>query len=315
MPDYVMCARNISKNAFGNEPGKTRFLLVPDGGLPAPDQAQPKKQWADAVLAAAMPPAGHAPEECGHILFFVHGYNNSQKTVMERHRKLKADLTRLQFRGAVISFDWPSADSALNYLEDRSDAKQTALLLTTDGIALFARYQQPDCPINVHLLAHSMGALVVREAIDDADDRRAIAATNWTVSQVLLIAADISRSSLARNESSSDGLFRHCVRLTNYSNTHDTVLALSNAKRVGVAPRAGRAGLPEDAPDKAVNVDCSGYWKTIPAGQPIIGSRSHSWHIGDPVWTQDLLLTMYGTDRRSMPTRKADNGRLHLQRP
>lgn len=36
--------------------------------------------------------------------------------------------------------------------------------------------------MHVHVLAYSMGAFVVREAFDDADDRRRIAAVNWTVS-------------------------------------------------------------------------------------------------------------------------------------
>lgn len=35
-----------------------------------------------------------------------------------------------------------------------------------------------------------------------------------------------------------------------------SVLKLSNVKRVGVAPRAGRVGFPESAPAKAVGVDC-----------------------------------------------------------
>ncbi len=47
--------------------------------------------------------------------------------------------------------------------------------------------------INVLLLAHSTGAYVVREAFDDADDRRRIAAINGTVSQLVLIAGDVPR--------------------------------------------------------------------------------------------------------------------------
>jgi esterase/lipase superfamily enzyme len=70
----------------------------------------------------------------GDILIFIHGYNNSQDIVMKRHRQLKADLALAGWQGAVVSFDWPSADMTLNYLEDRHDAKQTALQLVTDGI-------------------------------------------------------------------------------------------------------------------------------------------------------------------------------------
>jgi esterase/lipase superfamily enzyme len=48
------------------------------------------------------------------ILVFIHGYNNDQKIVMQRHRQLKKDLQAVGFKGAVMSFDWPSADSELN---------------------------------------------------------------------------------------------------------------------------------------------------------------------------------------------------------
>ena len=145
----------------------------------------------------------------------------------------------------------------LNYLEDRHDAKQTALQLVTDGITLFAEEQGTDCTINVHLLGHSTGAYVIREAFDDADDA-SLANNSWLVSQIALIGGDVSSASLSDTTASAESLYRHCTRLTNYSNRHDAVLKLSNAKRVGMAPRVGRVGLPTDAPSKAVDIDCSG---------------------------------------------------------
>ncbi|OYV04748.1 MAG: hypothetical protein CFE26_15240 [Verrucomicrobiales bacterium VVV1] len=42
-----------------------------------------------------------------------------------------------------------------------------------------------------------------------------------------------------------------------------TVLKLSNVKRIGVAPRTGRVGLPENAPGKAVGVDSGGFAKSF----------------------------------------------------
>ncbi|HWP24376.1 MAG TPA: hypothetical protein VNM15_09405, partial [Candidatus Binatia bacterium] len=42
-------------------------------------------------------------------------------------------------------------------------------------------------------------------------------------------------------------MFRRIMRLTNYQNPYDYVLAASNAKRLGVAPRAGRVGLAANA--------------------------------------------------------------------
>lgn len=79
----------------------------------------------------------------------------------------------------------------VDYLEDHHDAKQTALQLVTDGITLLSAEQGPDCTINVHLLGHSTGAYVIREACDDADDAQLLN-SSWLVSQIALIGGDVS---------------------------------------------------------------------------------------------------------------------------
>lgn len=241
---------------------------------------------------------------------------------MRRQRRLKADLAAAGFKGAVVSFDWPSANMALNYLEDRHDAKATALRLVDDGIKLFAARQTPDCCINAHLLAHSTGAYVLREAFDDADDTE-INNASWMISQIAFIGGDISSASLTADSESSQSLFRHCTRLTNYSNRGDSVLKLSNVKRVGLAPRVGRVGLPENHPDKAVDVDCTEYFSLLNSNAAVkaadqresIGSFDHSWHIGNRVFAADLFETLRGDlDRAIIPTRRQDGGSLKLQR-
>ena len=184
--DYIFSVRRVKKGAFTNELGSTYFLKVPET---APDispshqigsagTGMPDK-WAKEVMAAAksgVNPRSGVPK--GDILIYVHGFNTPTATLLERHRLVRAGVEKHGFEGVVVSFDWPSASSALNYLEDRSDAKQTARLLVDAGIAAFAARQTPDCEINLHLLAHSMGAYVVREAFDDADDRPGVAATS-----------------------------------------------------------------------------------------------------------------------------------------
>lgn len=220
---------------------------------------------------------------------------------MQRHRRLATDLHNAGFKGVIMSFDWPSADMPLNYLEDRHDAKLTALQLVNDGIRILAAEQGPDCTINIHLLGHSTGAYVIREAFDDADDA-VLAQIGWVVSQIAFIGGDISSASLSDGNSSSESLYRHCIRLTNYSNLYDSVLKLSNSKRLGTSPRAGRVGLPADAPPKAVNVDCSEYFQRL-EGDPnvraqdqveAIGTFEHSWHIGNKIFARDLFETLRG---------------------
>lgn len=322
--DLVICTREISGNSFVPEPGPTTFLKVKESApLPKPSDAASVDAWMRELFKQAIwgkDSRTGAPR--GDILVFVHGYNNGPDVVMRRQRRLKADLATAGFKGAVVSFDWPSANMALNYLEDRHDAKATALRLVDDGIKLFAARQTPDCCINAHLLAHSIGAYVVREAFDDADDTE-INNASWMISQIAFIAGDISSASMTGDSDSSQSLFRHCTRLTNYSNRGDSVLKLSNVKRVGLAPRVGRVGLPENHPDKAVDVDCTEYFGLLNSDATVkatdqresIGSFDHSWHIGNRVFAADLFETLRGDlDRAIIPTRRQDGGRLKLQR-
>ena len=114
--DYVLVARSKSADGFNNEPGAVYFLGVP------PDEDTPKfrhkmspRAWRDAVLEQASSGTRNT-QTTGDIVFCVHGYNNSQETVLERQRKLQRGLESNGFYGVVVSFDWPSEDNVLNYL-------------------------------------------------------------------------------------------------------------------------------------------------------------------------------------------------------
>jgi esterase/lipase superfamily enzyme len=301
--DFVITVRNLKRGNFDSEPGPTRFLKVPEGAVPAPAHRVARKDWADALVALAK--SGADPltgKGCGDITVLVHGYSTSPGKIIARHRQLRADLAQAGYRGQLASFDWPSDDHALNYLEDRVDAKLSALKLVDDGIALLTAQRYRGCEINVHVVAHSMGCYMLREAFDDADDRPAIAASNWNVSQVCFVAADVSRGSMSALDARTRSLYRHCNRLTNYQNPFDAVLKLSDVKRVGVAPRAGRRGLPPDRPDKAVNVDCGAHFS---ARYTASGDNGHSWYFTDPVFIADLVQTLAGNrDREVIAARR-----------
>jgi hypothetical protein len=105
------------------------------------------------------------------------------------------------------------------------------------------------------------------------------------------------------------------MRLTNYQNPFDHVLAASNAKRLGVAPRVGRVGLPSNAHPKTINVDCGEYFQTVnPNTSTFFGTFAHSWHIGNRVFARDLAMTMEGRiDRNALPTRRLVESQLVLQ--
>lgn len=318
MSDYIICLRNVKQGRFGNDPGKTYFLKISkDADTYKPENSISKSDWLKETLKNATSGINEITNnDCGDILVFIHGYNNSKKTVLKRHRQISENLKATGYKGAVVSFDWPSNDQALNYLEDRSDAKKTAIKLVDDCIKIFATIQSANCEINMHLLAHSTGAYVVREAFDDADDRPRVAAENWTVSQILFIGADISAESLSINNPKSSSLYRHCVRLTNYYNPFDSALKLSSVKRIGVSPRLGRVGLPANIPEKAVNINCGAYYDENQGMMDAIGTKSHSWYMQDKLFLKDMHMTLRGDlDRNVIPTRRMDaDGALALRK-
>lgn len=310
--DFVMTVRKVSGTQFtGDVASATSFLEVPEHTDPSPAQKVAATSWYTDVLAAAAW-KNSLGEDRGDILFVVHGYNDSASESMDRHRRIRRGLAANGFRGVVVSFDWPSGSSALAYLPDRHQAKITALRLVTEGISQLSRRQRPDCPTNVHVLGHSTGAYVIREAFDDADDTQ-VKNPGWSVSQVLLIAGDVSAGSMSQDNPGAESIYRHCIRVTNYFNRRDVVLDVSNVKRAGLAPRVGRVGLPSDAPRGAVNVDCTNYFDQLDGdpniqkndmqGGQIVGEKHHSWYFGNAPFSKDLFLTLIGTDPQAMPTR------------
>lgn len=323
MSDFVMSVRATNDaGEYIADVGLSQFLVVPDGQNPAPSQAIAATSWYQAVRSASVW-INASNERRGDILFVVHGYNMSESEVMDRHRRLKDDLAAKGFKGAIVSFDWPSDNKALAYLPDRHNAKMTALQLVTDGITYLAGQQTPDCTINVHLLGHSTGAYVIREAFDDADDTR-LPNGGWSVSQIVFAAGDVSSDSMSADDGGAESVYRHCVRLTNYFSRHDEALDLSNVKRLGTAPRAGRIGLPGDAPPSAVNIDCTSYYEALTQDDSTItasdqpndfkGMKSHSWYFGNKMFTEDLFCVLIGKDRTTIPTREiGPDGKMSLK--
>lgn len=320
--DYVISARRINskKNQFEPEPGALTFLKIPrQAPVPTPEHrasTQAAKQaWLSDVRALAdREPNPLSVSPAGDVLVFIHGYNNDLEIIMQRQRQLAKDLHDEGWRGVVIGFDWPSDDSTLNYLEDRQDASKTALELVR-GIKVLQQGQDQGCVTNVHLIGHSTGAYVIMEAMAQAEKDGELFRSGWRIGQVAFIGGDVASSSLGLDSQWSAPLFNRIMRLTNYANPFDSVLAVSNAKRLGTAPRAGRVGLPSNSHPKAVNVHCGAYFQRLnPQEQTFFGTFNHSWHIGNRVFARDLAMTLEGAiDRHALPTRVRDEHGLSLQ--
>lgn len=319
--NFIICTRDVDKKGrFTAEPGETRYLRVPQGvrKYDTSYEVRSRDRWRLAVRAAADGVEDEITGTSGDVLVFVHGYNNDLDAVTWRTEMLQTTLRAHGWRGVVVAFDWPSDNSTLNYLEDRSDAASVADRMVSDSIRMLVDAQNDrnnPCKLNIHLLGHSTGAYVIMEAFVQAAKKGALFRADWRVDQVALIGGDISSDSLRADSEWSRPMFDRCVRLTNYSNRHDKVLGVSNAKRLGTSPRVGRVGLPGNAHLKAINVDCTGYFATKdPRESTFNGTFNHSWHIGDPVFALDLALTLEAEiDRMALPTRVKTAEGLVLQ--
>ncbi|MBX9884107.1 MAG: alpha/beta fold hydrolase [Novosphingobium sp.] len=284
--------------------GKVRYLDIDDAtGTVTTRTAD---NWASRVIACfePRPVAGkNKPQRVGEILFLVHGFNVSAAAALAFHRKVERGLHGAGWQGMVISFDWPSDGLVFAYLDDRVDARAAASALTSSAIGLLEARQSADCIINVHVLAHSMGCFVTQQAVTWAyqDVRPA-----WRIGQVMLVAADVDESVFAADNTSAKSFAQYSGRLTAYVNKYDKALLASNAKRLTLAPRLGRVGLPDAAPPLMCEVDCSDLFKSVSTGivEDLSPVATHCFYFDQPQFWRDAALTlMAGLDRSVIPTR------------
>jgi hypothetical protein len=307
MPSYMITLR---KQNGGDDPSPTpRFLQLGDPGAAPTELTQTR--WQAAVISTfpATPPdgpLGAAPAtRQGDIIFFVHGFNVDFQSACDAHHKMAGKLADQGFKGLFISFDWPSAGATFAYLSDREHARLAANALVTSGISLLRDAQVDGCTINLHVLAHSMGCFVVQQAFvwsyqDIPPD--------WRVGQIIMVAADVDYTVFSADNPSAKALGAHAGRLTAYCDRYDKALAVSNAKRLDLAPRMGRVGLPDDAPVSMCEVDCSALFDSV---DPDLGTHldpvaTHCFYFDQDVFWQDVVLTLAGgLDRDVIPTRAA----------
>lgn len=303
--DYFFSVRGRTGNGYSNKLSSAKYLAVPT------DQNRAKHSHEitrTAFFRAVQEEAGATETAKGNIVFFVHGFNTDQWDMLERHRKIRDGLKAHGFNGCVVSFDWPSDGSVLGYSADRRDARLSADRLFKDGIAHVARAQEPDCKYNIHVLAHSMGCFLVREAFDFADDDHATAQQSWTVSQIAFVAADTSSKSMTDGNPKSSSLLRRSTRLTNYYSPYDDILSISETKRLGVSRRLGRVGLPDTHSQKAVNLYCGQFYDENRSDFGDGTGISHRWYFESPRFYEDLFHTLEGRlDRNVIPTRGITN--------
>jgi esterase/lipase superfamily enzyme len=314
MSSYIITTRTRNEDGtFGKDHGDDfSYLGVSD------KSKEPK--WVDDDYYDIRYWMGHIVDEAkkdndANILFFVHGYNTSAEEALERQRYIEQGLDNAGVPTVVVGFDWPTLSSVAGYIYDRQEAHQAAHDLVNGLIIPFSLYNDPDCTVNVNILAHSMGNYCLREAFRTTDKiRKDTIPNDWRVNQIILVAADIASDSFTVDHPDVASMFNHCTRITNYYNQFDEALAVSNIKRVGLDPRLGRVGMPLSAENnpKSIDVNCSERYKHIVDDVYSLSNmvQSHSWYFDDLIWFQDLAHTITGIEHSQIPTRSIINNNL-----
>jgi esterase/lipase superfamily enzyme len=118
----------------------------------------------------------------GHVLLFVHGYNNRFDTAIFRFAQIAHDS---RTKAAPLLFTWPSRGRLLAYNYDKESANYSR-----DGLeALLRALSQSSSVTDVTILAHSMGNWLTMETLRQMAirDRR----LPGKIRNVVLAAADI----------------------------------------------------------------------------------------------------------------------------
>lgn len=238
------------------------------------------------------------------VLIYVHGFNTEQADMLKRMQKIETGLAAHGFNGALVAFDWPSDGSVLRYDADRRDAKAVAQYLVSDGIVpLLGLAPKP----RVHIVAHSMGALVVLRGFSDFGDSAGPGQAAWSAEQVMFASGDVDRVWHERGAWGALVLNQRSARFTNYYSGRDQVLALSGGLVNGGRERVGHGGMPPLLYDAHHDVYCNEqYKKDVPeADRTLI--YSHQWWFDNDGFYRDLALTIAGQAADQMPTRQATN--------
>jgi len=196
-------------------------------------------------------------------LVFIHGYNVSFNDALKSAALLAQDL-RIEGREVnIVLFSWPS-DGAMvplmSYYSDREDARASGPAIARAFLKLqeyLSALSETDyCERYLHLLTHSMGAYVLRNALQAliAKDPKSL---TRTFDQILMAAPDEDDDAFEQ-EAKLKLLPRLARQVTVYFNPHDLALLISD-KTKSNPDRLGSDGprLVDLLPKKVSLVDCS----------------------------------------------------------
>lgn len=164
-------------------------------------------------------------------LIFVHGYNTSFEDSLYRHAQIIWDLQYK--RGISILFSWPSRGATLDYIYDQ----QSALIARSSFVKLLRILRDEYNVQKIHVLAHSMGNLIVLDAL--ANEQRTV--NPLQIAELIMAAPDVDRDHFRMI---APEVRKITAGMTLYASSADKAMTVS--RQLARIPRAG--DVPTDGP-------------------------------------------------------------------
>ncbi len=204
------------------------------------------------------------------VLVFVHGFNVTFAEAIRQTAQMAYDL---KFKGAPISYSWPSkATTGLwGYKHDEATVKWAGKYL---GAFLTFLVKNVN-PNKVHIIAHSMGNRLFANAISKISkhyDRKLF-------NEVILAAPDVSAEVFKKEV--IPAITKLSDRVTLYSSSEDKALKVS--KTIHLEPRAGEAGDNLIVDERIDTVDATGVDTSL---------LGHSYFSGTKTIIDDIALIL-----------------------
>ncbi|USQ94046.1 alpha/beta hydrolase [Caulobacter sp. RL271] len=243
-------------------------------------------------------------------LVFVHGFNVTFNGAIEagarlaREVRIRAGVTDEGRPVNIVVFSWPSDGEAvpfMSYYSDREDARASGPGLARAYLKLRDFLEQlrtqDRCERSLHLLAHSMGAYVLRQGLQAviAKDPDGLVRL---FDQILLAAPDEDDDAFEL-DSKLKPLPRIGRQVTVYFNPSDRALVISD-KTKGNPDRLGSDGprLIDMLPKKVVLVDC----RNVAADADTL--VQHSYYVRSPAMAFDIGSVLAGLDAEAIGNRE-----------
>jgi esterase/lipase superfamily enzyme len=237
-------------------------------------------------------------------LVFIHGFNVSFLGALEAAAQLADQVKIAGSEMNVVVFSWPSDGEKvpwMSYYSDREDARASGPALARAYLKMqefvAGLKEEEHCQRCLHLLAHSMGAYVLRNGVQAilAKDPNKV---TRLFDQIILAAPDEDDDTFETDQKLRL-LPRLGRRVTVYFNRNDRALIVSD-KTKSNPDRLGSDGprLTDLIPKKVALVDCR---NVAMSADKLVG---HSYYINSPAMTADISAVLRDEDSEVIVNRE-----------